>query len=125
MGVYSKNHFGTVSGGFVSQIALPVVGNSYSYGKSPIIDSVLLTIPYAVSKDKDKKYVLDSIYGNKDIPFKINVHEVKTFLNSLNPEKPSEAMIYKSNKKTKTLLRKKLLYTVEAFRLIKTTPLLI
>ncbi len=98
LGVYSKNHFGTVSGGFVSQIALPAVGNSYSYGKSPIIDSVLLTIPYAVSKDKDKKYVLDSIYGNKDIPFKINVHEVKTFLNSLNPEKPSEAMIYKSNK---------------------------
>ncbi len=101
-GVYSKNQFGTLSTGVVSQISAPRTGSDYSYGKSPIIDAVFITIPYANKYNKEtKKYEIDSIYGNKEVPFKVSVYELKTFLNTLNPNKPSESMVYESNKNFK------------------------
>lgn len=103
LGVYSKNSFGTLQGDLVSQLTLPATGSSYSYGKTPIIDSVLVTIPYqATAQEKysngKPQYKLDSIFGNSENAFKISVYELKTFLNTLNPNAPSKTMIYESNK---------------------------
>lgn len=100
LGVYSKNEFGTLTADVASQLLIPRTGNNYSYGKSPIIDKVLITIPYAskLKKGSKKEYELDSIYGNTSVPFKVSVYELKTFLNTLNPEKPSESLVYKSDK---------------------------
>ncbi|MBS9765935.1 MAG: DUF4270 domain-containing protein [Flavobacteriaceae bacterium] len=103
-GVYSKNQFGTLSTDVVSQLSLPRVGSNYTYGKQPIIDSVLITIPYASKLKKDakkKEYELDSIYGDKSVPFKVSIYELKTFLNTLNPKDPSKPLIYESNKEFK------------------------
>lgn len=103
LGVYSKDDFGTLQTDLVSQVKLPAYGDKYTYGKTPIIDSVLITIPYqSTTKGKQSdgkpKYQLDSVFGNKQQEFKINVHRLKTFLNTLDPENPAKAMIYKSNK---------------------------
>ncbi len=59
-----------------------------SFGTEPVIDSVVLAIPYfsheVLNEDDEVIYALDSIYGNS--PFKLSVHESNYFLNTFDPE---------------------------------------
>ncbi|MDD3723813.1 MAG: DUF4270 family protein, partial [Lutibacter sp.] len=104
LGVYSDNEFGTLSASIVSQLNLPVTGEAYDYGTNYGIDSVLLFIPYQSTKSAEKytdgkpKFFIDSVFGNPDVEFQLGIYELKTFLNTLDPNDPSKPAIYYSDK---------------------------
>jgi len=105
LGVYSDEEFGKLKASIVTQLDLPTFGEAYvsGYGENPAIDSVLINIPYQASRIEDytdgkPKFSLDSVFGNDEVAFQFNVFELKTFLNSLNPNDPSKQAIYYSDK---------------------------
>jgi len=79
LGIYDNAVFGTTTANFVSQLALET--NAPTIGESPVIESVVLTVPYfSHATGTDPKggnvYVLDSIYGDKaNGKIKLSVYE--------------------------------------------------
>ena len=103
LGVYADNEFGKIKASIVSQISLPATGENYNYGKNPIIDSVLISIPYQATLEENGSegepiFSIDSVIGNQDEEFLITVYELKTFLNTLDPNNPANPAIYYSDK---------------------------
>lgn len=117
LGVYDDPNFGTLQASFVSQLALPTDVRRYStiiYTDSLVtstIDDVVLYIPYqatvtSINEDGLYLYQLDSIYGVRDYEtdpvtygsFDIEVHELGTFLNPLDPTDPSKVSTYYTDK---------------------------
>jgi hypothetical protein len=103
LGSYSNSDFGKLKASFVTQLALPTTGDSYNYGENSIIDSVIVSIPYQVTKqdnyaDGRPKFTIDSIIGNTEVAFQVGIYELKTFLNTLDPEDPTKNKIYFSDK---------------------------
>jgi hypothetical protein len=104
LGVYSDDEFGTLKGSIVSNLNLPVAGDSYDYGTNYGIDSVLMIIPYQATKLAEKysdgkpKFSIDSVFGNPDVEFQLGIYELKTYLNTLDPNDPSKPAIYYSDK---------------------------
>ncbi|MDD3720978.1 MAG: DUF4270 domain-containing protein [Lutibacter sp.] len=103
LGVYSDNEFGTLKASIVSQLELPSTGDTYNYGTNYGIDSVLLVIPYQATKvekytDGKPKFSIDSVFGNADVEFQLGIYELKTYLNTLDPNDPSKPAIYYSDK---------------------------
>ena len=105
LGVYADDEFGKLKASIVTQLNLPTFGETYvsGYGENAAIDSVLINIPYQVTKiddyaDGKPKFSIDSVIGNKDTEFQINIFELKTFLNTLDPSDPSKQAIYYSDK---------------------------
>jgi len=104
LGVYSDNEFGTLKASIVSQLNLPVTAEAYNYGTNYGIDSVLMFIPYQSTKSADKysdgkpKFSIDSVFGNPDVEFQLGIYELKTYLNTLDPNDPSKPAIYYSDK---------------------------
>ena len=104
LGVYSDNEFGTLKGSIVSQLTLPSTGNTYNYGTNYGIDSVLMVIPYQSTKETEKyadgkpKFSIDSVIGDTNVAFQLGIYELKTFLNTLDPNDPSKPAIYYSDK---------------------------
>ena len=118
LGVNNNNTFGSLKSDLISQVYLPIVGADF--GDNAIIDRVVLNIPYFSTRDGDQDAVdpitglpiededgdtiqvpnfkLDSVYGNQDMEFKISVFELGTFLNSLDPDDPTQANKYFSDK---------------------------
>jgi hypothetical protein len=108
LGVYSNDNFEKLEGNVISQVFLPasLVTNTFNYGADTIaqskIDTVLLTIPYSYSLDGthdngSRKYSIDSIIGNQDAEFNLNIYRLDYYLNVYNPENPSELNIYYSD----------------------------
>ncbi len=103
-GVYRDAEFGKLEASIVSQMLIPAVGESYNYGTNPGIDSVIVNIPYQSTRDLENfsggepKFSIDSVIGDKDVAFQLNVFELKTFLNTLDPNDPSKNAIYYSDK---------------------------
>jgi hypothetical protein len=105
LGVYADEEFGKLKASIVTQLNLPTYGEAYvsGYGENTGIDSVLINIPYQTTKIEDysdgkPKFTLDSVFGNKDVAFQLNIFELKTFLNSLDPTDPSKNNVYYSDK---------------------------
>lgn len=104
LGVYSDNEFGTLKASIVSQLTLPLTDSDYDYGTNYGIDSVLMVIPYQSTKDAEKfsdgkpKFSIDSVFGDPDVEFQLGIYELKTFLNTLDPNDPSKPAIYYSDK---------------------------
>lgn len=105
LGVYKDNEFGKLTASVVTQLSLPLAGEAYAagYGDQVVIDSVLMNIPYQVtldSQDTDAalRYSIDSVFGDRDVEFELSVYELKTFLNSLDPNDPTQTNIYYSDK---------------------------
>ncbi|UMB59450.1 DUF4270 domain-containing protein [Lutibacter sp. A80] len=105
LGVYADEEFGKLKASIVTQLTLPTYGTTYAsgYGDDVAIDSVLINIPYQATRtdnysDGRPQFTLDSVFGNEEIPFKLDIFELKTFLNSLDPEDPSKQAIYYSDK---------------------------
>lgn len=118
LGVNSNSTFGTLKSDQISQVYLPTFGADF--GDNAIIDRVVLDIPYFSTRDGDQDAVdpisgapildddgdtiqvpnfsLDSIYGNQDLEFSIAVFELGTFLNSLDPNDPTQSNQYYSDK---------------------------
>ncbi len=104
LGVYSDTEFGKLKASIVSQLSLPAVGDSYNYGTNAAIDSVIVYIPYQSTRnlenysDGKPSFVIDSVFGDSNKEFQLNVYELKTYLNSLDPEDPSKLATYYSDK---------------------------
>lgn len=104
LGVYSDTEFGKLKASIVSHISPPVIGNDYNYGVNAAIDSVIVYIPYQSTRDLENysggkpKFIIDSVFGDSNVEFKLNVYELKTFLNTLDPEDPSKLAVYYSDK---------------------------
>jgi len=118
LGVNRDNNFGALNSDFIGQVLLPVFGSNF--GDNAVIDRVVVDIPYFSTRDGDQKavdpvtglpildeegdtiitpnFTLDSIYGNKDAAYKISIFELGTFLNSLDPDDPTQAKTYYSDK---------------------------
>lgn len=83
-----NNHpiYGETTSNFVGQM----VPDQYSpdFGENPVLDSVILTIPYfsrgvETSEEDDITYELDSVYG--DDPIKLSIYRNNFFLRSFDP----------------------------------------
>jgi hypothetical protein len=104
LGVYADDEFGSLEASIVGQLVLPASGESYDYGTNGAIDSVIVSIPYQATREVESyaggqpKFSIDSVWGDTDVAFKINVYELKTFLNSLDPYDPSKNAVYYSDK---------------------------
>lgn len=103
LGVYNDAEFGKLKASIVTQLKQPVVSSDYDYGVNPTIDSVIVSIPYQSTADDDyedgkPKFTIDSVFGNSQEPFKLTIYELKTYLNKLDPEDPSKAAVYYSDK---------------------------
>ncbi len=118
LGVNSNSTFGSLKSDLISQLYLPAVGADF--GDNAVIDRVVLDIPYFSTRDGNQDAVdpitggpiedtngdtiqvpnfsLDSIYGNQDLEYQISVFELGTFLNSLDPDDPTKAKTYYSDK---------------------------
>lgn len=103
LGIYSNPAFGTTTANFVSQleIASASLNRTFNnvdptlYQTLPIVDSVILNIPYfsrlketTTNDDGEilRTYQLDSIYGTANSKFRLSVHEFNYYLRSLDPE---------------------------------------
>jgi len=104
LGVYADEEFGSLKASIVGQLILAASGSNYDYGTNGAIDSVIVSIPYQSTKEAEDfadgkpKFSIDSVIGDTDVAFKINVYELKTFLNSLDPNDPSKRAVYYSDK---------------------------
>lgn len=118
LGVNANSVFGALKSDLITQVGLPITG--VDFGDNPIIDRVVLDIPYFSTRDGDQaavdpdtgfpifdeagdsifapNFILDSIYGKTDLEYKISVHELGTFLNTLDPADPTKPKSYYSDK---------------------------
>jgi len=100
IGILNDVNFGYLNASFVSQLAFSATPD---FGLNPIIDKVVLDIPYFAQRDTvnysdgKPKFVLDSIIGDLDEEYTIKVHRLATFLNELDPINPTLIKKYYSD----------------------------
>ncbi len=92
LGVYNDPVFGLETANVLTQLSLPI--NAPVFGTEPVVDSVVLTLPYyskVVEQDAEGNtvYKLDSIYGNA--PYKLSITRSNYFLNDFDPDSNFEA----------------------------------
>jgi len=86
LGVYKEPVFGLQTASILSQLTLSA--SAPNFGEEPVIDSVVLTLPYFSTRLEnneigDAVYRLDSVYGSS--PFKISVSRSGYYLNDYDP----------------------------------------
>ncbi|GAA4645217.1 DUF4270 domain-containing protein [Pontixanthobacter gangjinensis] len=87
LGVTNNPVYGQGAASIVSQLTLST--EDPDFGDNPVLDSVVLTIPYfsrqsEASTAQEIVYELDSIYGSES--FKLSIYETSYFLNDYDPE---------------------------------------
>ena len=87
IGVYDSPVFGKTVAHYVTQVELDAVAPRLI---TPVIDSVYLYVPYhstatSVNEDGSTNYTLDSIYGNINGTFRLNMYENRFFLRDSDP----------------------------------------
>jgi hypothetical protein len=99
LGIYDNGPFGTTTANFATQVTLETV--KPTIGIDPIIESVVLTIPYfsalkaTDAATGDNTYTLDSIYGNGKI--KLSVFESRFAFQNLDPNNSFQPQKYYTN----------------------------
>ncbi|WP_016990157.1 DUF4270 domain-containing protein [Flavobacterium sp. ACAM 123] len=88
LGIYDNPAFGTTTANFATQLVLESANPTI--GKNPVIESVVLTIPYfstlkSTDANGDGTYQLDSIYGSLDAKIMLSVFESGYFMRDLDP----------------------------------------
>lgn len=103
LGVYHTNDFGKLEASIATQL---VPAGTIDFGTNPVIDTVILSIPYQATKKgtqevtvggqtiKVPEFKLDSVFGDQNVGFNLNVYELTSYLNTLDPLNPSEALKY-------------------------------
>lgn len=92
LGVYTDPFYGMQTASVVTQLDLSIVNPNF--GNDPVLDSVVLSIPYfhkeleAEEGDSEVKYELDSIYGNS--PVKLSIIQSNYFLGDFDPDSDFE-----------------------------------
>jgi hypothetical protein len=88
LGIYNDPNFGTLYASVAAQVGISTV---IDFGLNPVIDTVVLDIPYYSTReaedndDGSANYTLDSILGNQEAEFTLKVSRLTTFLNALDP----------------------------------------
>ena len=85
LGVYQDPVFGTHEASVLTSLVL--TNANPSFGTEPVLDSVVLSIPFfskEVTVEEEVEFRLDSIYG--DGPIKLTITESRFFLNAFDPE---------------------------------------
>lgn len=99
LGIYNNGPFGTSTANFATELTLETV--KPTLGINPVIESVVLTIPYFSTLKSvnattgDNTYTLDSIYGGGKI--KLSVYESGYSMRSLDPTNSFEGQKYYTN----------------------------
>ena len=118
-GLNRDNDFGRMRSKIVSQVFLPVF-TSLDWGDNAVVDEVVVELPYYYARDGEQdaidpetggpilgengdtlkvpNFILDSVYGNRDVEFQTRVFELGTFLNTLDPNDPTKSNSYYSNR---------------------------
>ncbi|MFO7744834.1 MAG: DUF4270 domain-containing protein [Psychroflexus sp.] len=81
IGHYSDPVFGLSETKLLTQVGL--VQTNPDFGTNPVIDSVVMTLPFYSRQVEENEYELDSVYGSGS--FKLNVYQSNQFLRDLNP----------------------------------------
>ncbi len=108
LGVYNTTNFGLLKAGVATQLSVPA---EVDFGVNPIIDTVMIDIPYNSTIETDNSDTenpittvsLNNIFGNQETEFNIKIFRLNTFLNSLDPEDPTKPKKYYSDKIYNTL----------------------
>lgn len=99
LGTYINDEYEKIEASIVSQISIDPELEIVSYENpdnlayETTIDTAFLRLPYhstLVSNTDRPVYTLDSIVGNQELPFTLNIYELDTYLNTLNPEDPTK-----------------------------------
>ena len=90
LGIYENPAFGTTTANFASQVILSSL--SPIIGANPVIENVVLTIPYftvasktVTNTDGSHVYVLDSIHGPNTGKIKLSIYESGQYMRDLDP----------------------------------------
>lgn len=91
LGVFNDPAYGQSIASIVSQVT-PTAFNP-SFGVDPVIDSVVINIPYfnktdGTDDDGNTEYKLDSLYGTPTISMKLSVYKNNYFLRDFDPNAP-------------------------------------
>jgi len=107
LGVYNNPNYKKIEASIITQLALPFNLDRVrqDYGEDTIvvstIDAVLLRIPYQATltgtNDDGPIFTLDSIIGDQNEDFTLNVYRLGEFLNILDPTDPSMSNEYLSD----------------------------
>lgn len=87
-GVFNDPAYGLTTASIVSQITPSTL--SPAFGVNPVLDSVVLKIPYYSSiveydEDNNPEYRLDSLYGKHNTPIKLTIYRSNYFLRDFDP----------------------------------------
>ena len=119
LGVNKDENFGYKKSALISQAFLPLTG--VDFGDNAVIDTVILDVPYYATRSLENQnatdpdtgetivdedgnpilapdFSLDSVYGNTSQAFNIQINELETYLNVLDPEDPTKNKAYYSDK---------------------------
>ncbi len=99
LGVYKNNDFGQIDASIISQMTF---NTTIDFGLNPSIDTIIVNIPYITYLDSVNnalKLMLDGIGIDQDTiinttPFNLNIYQLETYLNTLDPLDPSQALDY-------------------------------
>lgn len=88
LGVFNDPAYGRTTASIVTQLTPSTF--SPDFGDTPVIDSIVLNIPYfstanGIDDDGNLTYKLDSLYGNTGAKFKITIHQNNYFLRDFDP----------------------------------------
>ncbi|WP_111307790.1 DUF4270 domain-containing protein [Confluentibacter sediminis] len=85
LGVFNDPVYGQTTASIITQVSPPSNGFSPNFGKNPVIDSVVLSIPYySKAIIIDSTYTIkDSLYGSE--PVHLSLYKNNYFLRDFNP----------------------------------------
>ncbi|MDG1730798.1 MAG: DUF4270 domain-containing protein [Algibacter sp.] len=92
LGVFNDPDFGKTTASIVTQITPNAASLTENFGVNPVIDSVVINIPYfstitGVDSNNSniQTYALDSLYGNNSAPVKLSIYQNNYFLRDFDP----------------------------------------
>ena len=126
LGVYKDENYEKLEASVLSQIALPenLQYTTETYGAdttvASTIDMVFLKLPYQATLvedgTSDPTYALDSVFGNQDVAFTLNLYQSNEYLSILDLDDPTQTSEYFSNKDF--LITGTILNSVENFQFL-------
>ncbi len=100
LGLFKDPNFGILNASVAAQVGSVA---SINFGLNPVIDTVILDIPYFFTREADDNdngspnFSLDSILGNQEAEYLLKVSRLATFLNILDPDDLTKAKTYYSD----------------------------
>ena len=98
LGIFNDPEFGQTKASIITQLTPSSASLDKSFDVNPVIDSVVITIPYYSTEngfddDGNTTYQLDSVYGNLDSKFKLTIHQNNYFLKDFDPSGDSNTSL--------------------------------